>query len=113
MLVKVLKWIFSEAQDGKDIADRVIVTKKGVRRWVKCRNGAVTANALCEELASMPSLPGDHKTSILEPTAAEFKEDILVKGGKGSNAEHFSLYNMEQFQFGPQQVVSTRHAQEH
>ena len=27
MLVKVLKWIFSEAQDGKDIADRIIGTE--------------------------------------------------------------------------------------
>ena len=24
MLIKVLKWIFSEAQDGKDIADRIM-----------------------------------------------------------------------------------------
>ena len=54
MLVKVLKWIFSEAQDGKDIADRIIGTEKGqVRRWVKCRNDAVTATDLCEALASM------------------------------------------------------------
>ena len=49
MLVKVLKWIFSEAQDGKDIADRIIGTEKGqVRRWVKCGNDAVTASDLCE-----------------------------------------------------------------
>ena len=56
MLVKVLKWIFSEAQDGKDIADRIIGTEKGqVRRWVKCGNDAVTASDLCEALASMNS----------------------------------------------------------
>ena len=29
MLVKVLEWLYNEAQDGKDVADWVIVTKKG------------------------------------------------------------------------------------
>ena len=27
MLVKVLEWLYSEAQDGKDVADRFIGTK--------------------------------------------------------------------------------------
>jgi len=67
----------------------------------------------------MSSLPGDHKTFVLEPTAAELEQDIPLKGGKGSNAKHFSLYHeiefkyhertgaflglnvREQFQFGP------------
>ena len=70
MLVKVLKWIFSEAQDGKDIADRIIGTEKGqVRRWVKCGSDAVTASDFCQALASMTSLPGDHKTVVLEAEA--------------------------------------------
>ena len=68
---------------------------------------------------SMSSLPGDHKTFVLEPTAAELEQDIPLKGQKGSNAKHFSLYHeiefmyhertgaflglnvREQFQFGP------------
>ena len=44
MLVKVLKWICSEAQDGKDIADHLI--GKGnyqVHFWVKNSNAAVSA----------------------------------------------------------------------
>ena len=100
MLVKVLKWIFSEAQDGKDIADRIIGTEKGqVRRWVKCGNDAVTASDLCEALASMSSLPGDHKTFVLEPTAAELEQEIPLKGGKGLNAKHFSLYHEIEFKY--------------
>ena len=47
MLVKVLKWIFSEAQDGKDIADHFIGTGKvQTRRWVKSGNDAVTVHDL-------------------------------------------------------------------
>ena len=89
MLVKVLKWIFSEAQDGKDIAGRIYIIgseEDQVRRWVKCGNDAVTATDLYEALASMTSLPGDHKTVVLEPTPAELKEDIPLKDGIGSNA---------------------------
>ena len=74
---------------------------------------------ICEALASTTSLPGDHKTVVLEPTPAELEQDIPLKGGKGSNAKHFSLYHeiefkyhertgsflglnvREQFQFGP------------
>ena len=70
---------------------------------------------------AMSSLPGDHKTFVLEPTAAELEQEIPLKGGKGSNAKHFSLYHeiefkyhertgaflglnvREQFQFGPSQ----------
>ena len=88
---------------------------------MKCGNDAVTASDLCEALASMSSLPGDHKNFVLEPTAAELEQDIPLKGGKGSNAKHFSLYHeiefkyhertgaflglnvREQFQFGPSQ----------
>ena len=62
MLVKVLEWLFSEAQDGKDVADRVIGTKKGqVKQWVKDGNDAVTADDLCKALSETKSLPGDHK----------------------------------------------------
>jgi len=44
MLVKVLEWLYSEAQDGKDVADRFIGTKKGqVKMWVKGGYDAVTA----------------------------------------------------------------------
>ena len=64
----MLKCIFSEAQDGKDIADRIIGTEKGqVCRWEKCGKDAATANDLCAALASMTSLPGHHKTFVLEP----------------------------------------------
>ena len=96
MLVKVLKWIFSEAQDGKDIAGRIIGSEEDqVRRWVKCGNDAVTATDLCahEALASMTCLPGDHKTVVLEPTPAELEdlEDIPLKEGKGSNAKALQL----------------------
>ena len=67
----------------------------------------------------MTSLPGENKTFVIEPTAAELEQDIPLKGGKGSNAKHFSLYYeiefkydedsgaflglnvREQFQFGP------------
>ena len=45
LLVRVLEWLFSEAQDGKDVADRVIGTKKGrVKQRVKDGNDAVTAD---------------------------------------------------------------------
>ena len=69
MLVKVLKWLFSEAQDGKDVCDRVIGTEKGhMECWVNQRNEAATAEQLCEGLSHMDTLPGNHKSFALEPT---------------------------------------------
>ena len=67
----------------------------------------------------MDTLPGNHKTFVLQPTPAELEKDLPLKGGKGSNAKHFTLYHeiefmydqragaflglsvREQFQFGP------------
>ena len=58
MLVKVLKWLFSEAQDGKDVCDRVIGTEKGhMECWVKKRSEAATAEQVCEGLSHMDTLP--------------------------------------------------------
>ena len=58
--MKVLEWLFSEAQDGKDVADCFIGTKKGqLKLWVKGGNDAVTAEALCQALSEMKSLPGE------------------------------------------------------
>ena len=51
-LVKALEWLYSEAQDGKDVADCFIGTKKGlVKLWMKGGNGSVSK-----------SLIGEHKT---------------------------------------------------
>ena len=39
MLVKVLEWLFSEAQDGKDVADRVNKERAGEtvgEGWKRC-----------------------------------------------------------------------------
>ena len=66
---------------------------------MKCGNDAVTANDLCEALASMSSLPGNHKTCVLEPTPAELEQEIPLKGGKGSNAKHFNLYHEIEFKY--------------
>ena len=45
MLVKVVKWLYSEAQDGKDMCDRFIGTEKGhLECWVKEGNDAATAD---------------------------------------------------------------------
>ena len=42
-LVKALEWLYSEAQDGKDVADCFIGTKKGlVKLWMKGGNGSVS-----------------------------------------------------------------------
>ena len=85
--VKVLEWLFSEAQDGKDVADRFIGTKKGwVKLWV---NDAVTAEDLCKALSEMKSLPGEHKTFVMEPADANAEVPVPLKGGKGSKAKHF------------------------
>ena len=44
MLVKVVKWLYSEALDGKDMWDRFIGTEKGhLECWVKEGNDAATA----------------------------------------------------------------------
>ena len=88
MLVKVLKWMYSEAQDGKDVADRFIGTKKGhVEQWVKAGNDAATADQLCQALSEMRTLPGKHKTFVIQPTTAELESTLPLKGGKGSNAK--------------------------
>ena len=105
MLVKVLSWIFSKAQDGKDIADRFIGAGKGqVCRWVKNGNDAATANDLCEALSSMTSLPGEHKTFVVQPTAAELEQEIPLKGEKGqiqnTSACTIRLYE-NSFSLGP------------
>ena len=79
MLVKVLEWLYSEAQDGKDVADRVIGTKKGqVKQWVKDGNDAVTAADFCKALSGMKSLPGEHKTFVVECRSAN-----SIEGWKG------------------------------
>ena len=102
MLVKVLEWLYSEAQDGKDVADRFIGTKKGqVKLWVKEGNDAVTAEDLCKALSEMKSLPGDHKTVVIEPAPADAEVPIPLKGGKGSKAKHFGLYHQIQFVYDP------------
>ena len=67
----------------------------------------------------MNTLPGHHKSFVVQATAAELEKELPLKGGKGSNAKHFSLYHeidfsyneltgaflglsvREQFQFGP------------
>ena len=67
----------------------------------------------------MDTLPGHHKTFVLQPTAADLEKALPLRGGKGSNAKHFTLYHeiefvcdertgaflglsvREQFQFGP------------
>ena len=75
MLVKVLKWIFSEAQDGKGAADRFIGTKKGhVKQWAKAGTDAATAEQLCQALSAMTTLPRNHKTFVIQPTAAELEK---------------------------------------
>ena len=103
MLVKVLKWMYSEAQDGKDVADRFIGTKKGhVEQWVKAGNDAATADQLCQALSEMNTLPGNHKTFVIQPTAAELESRLPFKGGKASNAKHFSLYHEIDFVYHPQ-----------
>ena len=74
ILVKVLKWIFSEAQDGKGVADRFIGTKKGhVKQWAKAGTDAATAEQLCQALSAMTTLPRNHKTFVIQPTAAELE----------------------------------------
>ena len=90
MLVKVLKWIFSEAQDGKGVADRFIGTKKG------------HVEQLCQALSEMRTLPGNHKTFVIQPTAAELESRLPLKGGKGSNAKHFTLYHEIEFVYHPE-----------
>ena len=102
MLVKVLEWLFSEAQDGKDVADRVIGTKKGqVKQWVKDGNDAVTADDLCKALSETKSLPGDHKTVVVQAADANAEVPIPLKGGKGSKAKHFGVYHQIQFVYAP------------
>ena len=121
MLVKVLKWMYSEAQDGKDVADRFIGTKKGhVEQWVKGGNDAATADQLCQALSEMSTLPGNHKTFVIQPTAAELETDYLLRVGKVQMLNTFhcitrlidfvyhpqtgafmGLTVREQFQFGP------------
>ena len=87
--------------------------------WVNEGNDAATAEQVCEALSHMNTLPGHHKSFVLQPTAAELEKELPVKGGKGSNAQNFTLYHeiefsyhertgvflgisvREQFQFGP------------
>ena len=93
--------------------------KEHLECWVKEGNDAATADQVCEGLSHMDTLPGHHKTFVLQPTAAELEKELPVRGGKGSNAKHFTLYHeiefsydnrtgaflgikvREQFQFGP------------
>ena len=67
----------------------------------------------------MNTLPGHHKSFVVQATPAELEKQLPLKGGKASNAKHFSLYHeiefsydnrtgaflglsvQEQFQFGP------------
>ena len=39
------------------------------------------------------TLPRHHKTLVLQLTAADLEKNLPVKGGKGSNAKHFTLYH--------------------
>ena len=61
--------------------------------WVKEGNDAATAEQVCEGLSHMDTLPGHHKTFVLQQTAADLEKNLPVKGGKGSNAKHFTLYH--------------------
>ena len=45
----------------------------------------------------MDTLPGHHKTFVLQPTAAELEKELPVKGAKGSNAKHFTPYHEIEF----------------
>ena len=46
----------------------------------------------------MDTLPGNHKSFVLQPTPADLEKDLPLKGGKGSNAQHFTqLYHEIEF----------------
>ena len=89
--MKVVKWLFNEAQNGKDMCDRVIGTEKGhLEFWVDQGNDAATAGQVCG-LSRMDTLKGNHKTFVLQPTPAELEKALPLKGGTGSNAKQFTL----------------------
>ena len=76
------------------MCDRFIGTEKGhLECWVKEGNDAATAKQVCERLSHMNTLPGHHKSFVVQATAAELEKELPLKGGKASNAKHFSLYH--------------------
>ena len=92
--MKVLEWLYSEPQGGKGVAGRVIGTKEG---QVKPSLAMV---CVLKALSEMKSLPGDHKTFVVEPADADAGVPIPLKGGK-SKAKHFGLYHQIQFVYHP------------
>ena len=91
ILVKVLNWLCSEAQDGNGICDRFIGTEKGhLECWVKAGNDATTAEQVCQGLLHMDTLPRNHKSFVVQPAQAMLENYLPLQGGKGSNAKHFT-----------------------
>ena len=68
MALEVLEWMFSEAQAGKDVCDRLIAPQKTcVRNYVKQEHDVETASQLCSALSTITTLRGDHCVIEYEP----------------------------------------------